>query len=355
MSNININNISPNSNSLEGNNKDAFISSENPKMASVATKSDEDEDSIFQQQLAKAIKESKLEIEMKKQAELHGVDYINDITIGFKLQSSYELASRPPSEASKDPRGFQCKAIHQVGTINQFHPHWYELIKQFNTSSAICGYTSIAAACIIANMSEETYRDRTLQSIENALSNVEDMDREVERSMRFITEDRSRYVESHPASFPTEREAQSYKKDWVANYEISDFVRNLAPEISKHIIFVRFNQYPELKSAKHEERIRLEEEKSLEPYIIETFASSIDGITFQKDRKLNSSTAILAERGGRLGRVAIIDLNGHFAVAVPCGDECILFNTSDYNYLSTVGSITTTIASNCFTYKDTDV
>lgn len=174
----------------------------------------------------------------------------------------------------KDPRPLPSyKAIRQMGTINQFHSFWNNLITQYGTASAICGYTSIAAACIIAEISEEAYLNRTSISIDAALSDEMAMLRGVEQSMSFILKDRSQYISDNQSSF-SDKNAIYYKKAWVANYEISDFVRSLDPNIAKHIIFVRFNQITEIGAASFEEKIRLEEEKPYGAYIVETFADA---------------------------------------------------------------------------------
>lgn len=293
---------------------------------------------------------SEADLLMKEAAELHGEIYIPGLTGGsLKLHKSFELPveSSSSSSNSSESNGNSDSVyiIRQVGSVNQFHNHWNHLICKYNTASAICGYTAIAGALIVAAMSEEEYKARTTSTLELALSDISALDRGVEYSMSEIQKDRVRYTSANASSFKGAKEIDAYKKAWVANYEISDFLMRLDPKISKHIIFVRFNQISQIHTATHEERQRLEEEREFGTFIIETFAS-IDGVCC---RKLNRPEAILISNSeeNEVTRAAIIDLNGHFAVGVPFrsqndgNNEFILFNTSDFNYLSTVGAQST--------------
>lgn len=102
-------------------------------------------------------------------------------------------------------------------------------------------------------------------------------------------------------------------------------------------------------SASHEEKARLLRDEV--PYngssiLVETFpepGSILPHINRPEDvLALNNDQEIM-------WRVAIVDVNGHFAVAVQCSDGCALFNTTDFNYIDTtngenVGSLTATVA-----------
>lgn len=43
-------------------------------------------------------------------------------------------------------------------------------------------------------------------------------------------------------------------------------------------------------------------------------------------------------------RAAVLDLNGHFVVAVPCRERFLIFNTTDFNYLEGPGALTIAVA-----------
>jgi hypothetical protein len=43
--------------------------------------------------------------------------------------------------------------------------------------------------------------------------------------MEWLNRDRSLYISEHPEEFDNQRESDCYMSDWVANFEISDFLR----------------------------------------------------------------------------------------------------------------------------------
>lgn len=180
------------------------------------------------------------------------------------------------------------------------------------------------------------------------------------RVMDTVRKARLHYIERHPASF-TEREAANYLKAWVANYEISDCLRIVSPSEQPWqagVIFLRFNQSPEQGVATHEEKERLEEEKRFggnagssggssrfEPgdsvFVVETFAPNRSLMTpWEWNEK--ASQVSPAKRNTELDpfhiRALVLDLNGHFCVALPmrkAGAErsLVIINTTEGDYL----------------------
>eukprot|EP00696_Hemimastix_kukwesjijk_P019574 gnl/Hemi2/8889_TR3073_c0_g1_i1.p1 gnl/Hemi2/8889_TR3073_c0_g1~~gnl/Hemi2/8889_TR3073_c0_g1_i1.p1 ORF type:complete len:101 (+),score=3.45 gnl/Hemi2/8889_TR3073_c0_g1_i1:317-619(+) len=71
----------------------------------------------------------------------------------------------------------------------------------------------------------------------------------IKRVMIWIHQQRHRYVDAHPASFPTAREKAYYLSDWVANYELSDWLHSQRAS-HQNVHFVRLC---ERGSVKHEE------------------------------------------------------------------------------------------------------
>ena len=132
--------------------------------------------------------------------------------------------------------------------------------------------------------------------------------------------------------------------------EISDYLRSLPPQLAQRILFLRYNQRPELPDAAHEELARLAEEApfggvagrgskscpdSFAPedsmFIVEVFCGDE-----QPQRRLLRPSDPAVARAARSGawRVAVLDLDGHFAVAVALQGQLHLLNTTHTNYLS---------------------
>jgi hypothetical protein len=246
--------------------------------------------------------------------------------------------------------------IQQEGVLNQFHMFWLPIIHEYQTASAICGYLSCAFAKMIACLPFSAEAKR--EDIRDLLCDEKQVFQQTAQVMQFISERRAEYISSHRSAF-TQKEELHYLKNWVANYEISDYFQSLDPDISQHIVFVRFNQYPEYESATHEERDRLQEEAQFggrkgdksskqsfdasdpkaSAFIIEFFAERLQNTALRNRVLLRPR-----EVDGRNWRVAVLDLNGHFAVAVPCGGSLVLFNTTDFNYLSGSSGLTVAVA-----------
>ena len=136
--------------------------------------------------------------------------------------------------------------------------------------------------------------------------------------------------------------------------EISDYLRSLPPHLAQHVVFLRYNQRPELPSAAHEELARLAEEApfggaagrgsksspdSFGPadsmFIVEVFGSGEAAAGAQRRLLLRPSDPAVAV-GARSGawRAAVLDLDGHFAVAVALQGQLHLLNTTATNCLS---------------------
>jgi hypothetical protein len=247
--------------------------------------------------------------------------------------------------------------IHKVDLFNQFHRHWKTMIRKYNGPSAICGYTSLALAVHILK------RDITFDSLDDVVqfrkhlqvdpSEFSKITEEVEMAMKFIHDDRQQYILNHKSEFRSKADEKRYIMNWVANYEISDYLihvleRDGAEESSRGIpvekkigmVFFRFNEYPEIEAATHEERRRIEKEMKIfggkqgekagtlsygegeHMFVIERFCP----------RRLLSPD--LAMREADAWRVGVVDLNGHFCAVVPTRkDGVVLLDTTQNDYL----------------------
>lgn len=245
-----------------------------------------------------------------------------------------EMCSR--SFQSQSHSGMQ---LLQLPIVNQFHPQWNHLILKYSAPSAICGYTAIACARFIAALDPLTL---TKEELQQRLRNVTAISGHVEHSMGFIHDCRRDYIKKHSADFTT-KTADAYVKAWVANFEISDYLRHGCPpsERSK-IAFVRFNQFPELGHATHEEYERISaHERGFDDaqILVETFCASemlLTGPHLHRPHQMPQLPTLL--------RAAVVDVSGHFACAAMCMDGGVLFNTLDVSSITFPGSETTAVA-----------
>lgn len=113
---------------------------------------------------------------------------------------------------------------------------------------------------------------------------------------RFKYANSNQYLQSHPKEF------ELYMKDWVANYEISDYLRVHDIPNSFFVRNVAFEYPEEVKKIKYEEKERVEIEKQFigDNYFVDTGKELIRRKDFER----------------KDGQLYIIDLMGHFLSAV---------------------------------------
>ena len=226
----------------------------------------------------------------------------------------------------------------QLPIFNQFHPQWNPLISKYSTPSAICGYTAIACARLIAASDPLSL---TKEELQQKLCDVSAISGHVEHSMRFIHDCRRDYIKKNFSKFPAKSE-DAYLKAWVANYEVSDYLRHGCPPSERpNIVFVRFNQYPELDQATHEEHDRISDHErgfNDATILVETFCDS-EMLLARPHLHRPSEVPQLPSL-----RAAVVDVNGHFACAAVCKDGGVLFNTMDGSSVSFPGSESTAVA-----------
>lgn len=204
--------------------------------------------------------------------------------------------------------------------------------------------------------------------------------------MAHIRASRERWIAEHAADFPSDRSRRDYLTAWVANYEISDYLACQTPEDVDGVVFLRFNQWPERGSATHEEAARLHVEEArfgggqgdkadtmthagADPdtcsmFVVEDFGA--DRWTSPDcthgdapERPVLRTPAEWKDARHARGqlrhpKVFVLDLNGHFCVAVPHGDpsqvpgglDCslMLLNTTQASYLGGSGGLIASVA-----------
>lgn len=228
--------------------------------------------------------------------------------------------------------------LHQIPIFNQFHPRWNTLISRYEAASAICGYTATACACVMARAAQVQQDGTTLlqtrEQVQKFLCEFAVVDPMVEDVMSFVAHRRRTYVISHKSDFPDSNSIKDYMRAWVANYEISDYLRARDDDLKPYLLNLRYNQFSELAVATHEEKIRiLTDEAAFEgtTVLVETFLPTMrsDGPQLHRPDRLLASPIISDNKW----TAAVIDASGHFVVAVRCADGCAVFNTTDISYL----------------------
>eukprot|EP00939_MAST-03C_sp_MAST-3C-sp1_P003996 g3996.t1 len=249
--------------------------------------------------------------------------------------------------------------IREAKTLNQFHSFFEPSIKEFSSPGAICGMISCANALILCDAlkhvpSNHKFTRKDVNDLAvRALKDRARVLKETRRVMRHIRDSRDRYVKANAEKFDDDSKKAVYMRAWVANYEISDYFISEAQRVApggkcwaNSLFFFRKNQWPERDAASHEEKLRLEEERefgdkedgdSYVPFIYETFAPRRELLRPGEWRK---------RRNHRKVPVFVVDLNGHFCVAVaiytkeiprPDGDsDCrllLLLNTMKTSYV----------------------
>jgi hypothetical protein len=270
------------------------------------------------------------------------------------------------------------------GVINQFHNAWKPLITKYQTPAAICGYHTVANLKIMSRISLPTRENNllTLEDVEMLISATKDVEivkAEVELAMSTIANMRSTYINNNADKFNKATEKQ-YMRAWVANYEISQLLRDLPNNTGNNIHFLRHNQYPELRTATFEEKEILEEEKRFGGSSNQTGSISFkEGDSmfcverFHPVRKLQTPNEWLEEEMERESlafssttvadettvegeekvdpitknlttlpyKLFALDLNGHFTACIACktvelGNTLILLNTTGTNYATKI-------------------
>eukprot|EP01060_Flectonema_neradi_P004774 TRINITY_DN1311_c2_g1_i1.p1 TRINITY_DN1311_c2_g1~~TRINITY_DN1311_c2_g1_i1.p1 ORF type:complete len:296 (+),score=54.05 TRINITY_DN1311_c2_g1_i1:48-935(+) len=212
--------------------------------------------------------------------------------------------------------------IRAVSVANQFqNPVVDKLSEKHETCKATCGYFCTAVARILATKDLQTKTKSDIESIIEYLTDIANLEPLLDEAMKFTMTDRFGYCDSIKDTM-TASDRAAYLRDWVANYEISDFIQHL-PATEFPIAFLRHNQTPDLPDAKHVERLQIVREEvpfgEDPPFLIELF--------HPRSLFVSSKKQLLEECEARSiepkSIVWVVDLNGHFdvAVAAPLVDD----------------------------------
>ena len=264
--------------------------------------------------------DAELEAALEESARLHAAK-----TSVIELNSQFDVSRGTlgrPRHHWKDADE-QAGVILQLDTINQFAQIMQPVISEFGAPASLCGYFAMAHALLLKKLLPSAVYTRV--ELLAALSPMWDASivlPAVRDAVAFTHARRTAWMDAHPADFATPDAKRDYLRAWVANYEISDYLREHG---SAGIYFARYNQWVEREAATHEERQRLEEEASLGGQSTPTGAVFEDGDAafFVETYFERNATVCSPERAFVRPEaftptttpppVLVADLQGHFA------------------------------------------
>lgn len=103
--------------------------------------------------------------------------------------------------------------------IDQYHVLFDGMIKVYHTSTSICGYVVCAMADYFGDK-RITTNSELVQTIDRI--NESRLSTYLEKPMEAIQLSRSQYCADHGMK---NYDSQNYLRDWVANYEIEDYLK----------------------------------------------------------------------------------------------------------------------------------
>ncbi|KAJ4458830.1 hypothetical protein PAPYR_5354 [Paratrimastix pyriformis] len=198
-------------------------------------------------------------------------------------------------------------------SLNQFSSSFDDLIKQYQTPQAICGYFALAEISLLSSCPTVLTRETLDQWMNSNLKNLPLMRERIEQVMASIQTSRSAYLQNHGEEFPTQEEHARYLRDWVANYEISDYLRAY-PDPSLFFLRQTALGTDDADSMKHEELRRLPEE---EPFRGISHFMEQSPYRFLPVDQWAAEMRAAAAGGGFPNCNIVADLAGHFVAMKP--------------------------------------
>lgn len=250
--------------------------------------------------------------------------------------------------------GFEAAGrIIQFNNLNQFGRLFDDVKEDYGTAEAICGYLTCATVLLLQQELDDTLGDVTVDSmnrfVNETLCDFKTLEPALRQCMQLIQENRHSFWAAHGKACAERNDLMQ----WVANYEISDCLKELgiSNNINSHdranTVFVRYNQWPYRLEATSDELERLQEERRFGG------VGSIDtqDVTYQEEDSVyfierfdgtKKSTFFTPEQWeleccDARPRVLAIDLQGHYVAALSCiinmERHLFIFNTTSTNYL----------------------
>jgi len=299
----------------------------------------------FAEQLSAALKQS------AEEAAVRAGDGTGVLTEQFRLPRHAAgptaigpAAEAGPAAAAAATVGGTVGEVCQVNTFDQYHGLWGDAIRQAHGPKSICGYLSAAYArhlpILLAEVAAgreagdgltQAHFDKVVATLRDPDWNKDTLLPTTRQHLLTVQQWRNRWVEDHPADFSTKRAQDEYESAWAANYEVSDLLRADAADPKMHaamqsVRFLRYNQWPERKSATHEELQRMDEEKRFggrhgdkgDHLVYDEGDSQFIVETYAPERELLTPAEYMARPGRTAGctpRVYVLDLNGHYVAS----------------------------------------
>jgi len=213
--------------------------------------------------------------------------------------------------------------ILEVKSLDQYSSEFDSVKKKYGTANSICGYVALAASYFIANkistIKKEVVSKQLLEELLPELCSIDKMRPHIVKIMSYMHSKRTTYIRKHPDEFKTEKERKGYCSDWLANFEVSDYIKENYSErlmILRHLS--KSNNAP-LDLYKHEEKKRLVEEDKYLPhkYILEQPTKNTDGTT----GILRYTPDEWVGKRSKETPCIVADVIGHFLVIQPVIDE----------------------------------
>ena len=232
--------------------------------------------------------------------------------------------------------------VREVKTVDQYIDYFSKIIKRYYTATSICGYFVSAISPLLADRTTNLMDIEKINTILLDLNVKELVEPHLEQAMKTIYNQRAKYISEFAHEFSTPKEKNKYLKDWIANYEISDVMREQCFQ-RENLFFFRqnpFNFPKEVQKIKHEELKRLKDIEHLkeEEFIIEKFCVKNGLIAINQFKQENYFKTLIKNDKSM---ILICDLVGHFVCFVVCfvfyndtiEKNIILVNSTENNYI----------------------
>eukprot|EP00455_Lapot_gusevi_P015945 TRINITY_DN18130_c0_g1_i2.p1 TRINITY_DN18130_c0_g1~~TRINITY_DN18130_c0_g1_i2.p1 ORF type:complete len:337 (+),score=54.20 TRINITY_DN18130_c0_g1_i2:76-1011(+) len=183
----------------------------------------------------------------------------NDLSLSNCAVCTFPFFEGRPQANAPDPAVIYLSEdksdfIKEIQIIDQWSELFYESIREFESPRAICGLVTCGIAPYIQKHFPHHMTQQEVDEMIRILRDPQIMLPLVREAMAYVQKDRKKYLENYAHEFNSEAERKKYQSDWVANYEISDWIRLKGnPE-------VHFVRRLEMNQVHHEELRRLEEE-----------------------------------------------------------------------------------------------
>jgi len=128
--------------------------------------------------------------------------------------------------------------VREVKLAQQYDDEFLPIIQKYKTAGSICGYY---ATGLCPFFGKNVKRNITYQEINGYIYQFQDPQKLIPLlvpPMQYINESRIAYSSKHPILSKDKKKTDGYIRDWVANYEISDYFQSLK-DLDSHVYFLR--------------------------------------------------------------------------------------------------------------------